>query len=218
MITIKDKAFSIVIRYKNIKNMYLRLNGDTIEISANYLVSKEKIILFINSKAKWIYEHYQKNILKPQNIDLNKHKIRLFGQEYELCIKVQKKAGWNLEANKLYIFIKDHENEEVEKVIYKALKVLLKEKIQPLIAKWNMIFDREPTIVINRLKSKWGICYVHDDKIVLSTNLAHYPLAAIDAVILHEYAHFRCADHSAKFYEIVYNYMQDYDACKKLLR
>lgn len=217
MITINDKTFSIVIKYKHIKNMYLRLKGDTIEVSANYLVSKEKIILFVNSKAKWIYDHYQKNALKPKNIDMTMNKIRLFGQEYELYISIQKKIGWKLENNKLYIFSKTNENEQIEKIIHKALKELLKVQIQPMIAKWNMVFERDPTIVIKKLKSKWGICYVNNNKVVLSSNLAHYPLVAIDAVILHEYAHFRCADHSAKFYEIVYNYMQDYDTYKKLL-
>lgn len=217
MITIKDKTFSIVIKYKNIKNMYLRLKEDTIEVTANYLISKEKIISFINSKEKWIYEHYQKNVLKPQNIDITMGKIRLFGLDYELRINIQKKIGWKLEENRLYIFSKYNENEKIEIIIHKALQALLKEQIQPMITKWNIIFERDPTIVIKHLKSKWGICYVNSNKIVLSSNLAHYPLAAINAVILHEYAHFRCADHSAKFYEIVYNYMQDYDAYKKLL-
>lgn len=217
MIKIKNIIFKIDINYKNIKNIYLRIKDNTIVVSAPYLTSLNTINNFIKSKETWIYNHYQKNINRAANVDLDKGTIRLLNKEYDLYIATKNKTGWTFINNKLYIFTRSMKEEQINIIIKQALKGILKEIIKPLIAKWNMVFNRDPKIEIKYLKSKWGICYVNNNKIVLSSMLVHYDMRCIDAVILHEYVHFLVGNHSANFYNIIYKYMPDYDTYKKLL-
>ena len=61
MIRINDISLEIDIKYKNIKNIYLRLKDDTIMVTAPHLTSLNTINNFIKSKESWIYKHYQNN-------------------------------------------------------------------------------------------------------------------------------------------------------------
>ena len=218
MIRINDISLEIDIKYKNIKNIYLRLKDDTIMVTAPHLTSLNTINNFIKSKESWIYKHYQNNLKRSTNIDLNKGTIRLFGNEYELYIGIKNKTGWAFINNKMYIFVRGENEKQINTIIKQALKGILAEVIKPYIIKWNKVFNRDPKIEVKYLKSKWGICYVNDNRIVLSSMLVHYDMRCIDAVILHEYVHFLVGNHSASFYNIIYKYMPEYDYYKKLLK
>ncbi|MFQ8833126.1 MAG: M48 family metallopeptidase [Ruthenibacterium lactatiformans] len=54
-------------------------------------------------------------------------------------------------------------------------------------------------------------------QITFSLRLAEKPRAAVEYVVLHEYAHFVRADHSPAFWAVVARYMPDYKARRRLL-
>ena len=62
-----DKEYDIVISYKNIKNMYMRIKNDLcIYISAPVAISNRKIIEFVNNNSRFI----EKNLLNPFVFDV----------------------------------------------------------------------------------------------------------------------------------------------------
>ena len=65
-------------------------------------------------------------------------------------------------------------------------------------------------IRINSARTRWGSCSSLGN-ISFSYRLVAYPRETIDAVMVHELAHLTHADHSAKFWSLVYEHMSDYD-------
>lgn len=56
-----------------------------------------------------------------------------------------------------------------------------------------------------------GKNYYKKNLLTFSSDLIHFSVELIDAIVIHELAHDFVQNHSKKFYEIVYNYCSDYD-------
>lgn len=82
----------------------------------------------------------------------------------------------------------------------------------------KVLDDQLPTLVLREMKSRWGVCYPGKKKIVLNTQLANYPKAAQEYVVLHEYVHFLYPDHGSGFHAQMAALMPDYKARRALLR
>ena len=75
-----------------------------------------------------------------------------------------------------------------------------------------------PEITIRKMKGKWGSCTPSKAKIVMNQMLIHVPVQCIEYVLIHEYMHMICPDHSKRFYSLMQNLMPDYKSCMKLLK
>ncbi len=72
-------------------------------------------------------------------------------------------------------------------------------------------------ITITGAKTRFGSCSAKGN-ISFSYLLMQYPEEAIDYVVVHELAHLKEMNHSAKFYKIVESVLPDYKERKKLLK
>lgn len=97
-----------------------------------------------------------------------------------------------------------------------ALFTQISDEIFPLFA--GVLGGRRPTLKVRRMKTRWGVCVPAKRQITFSLRLAEQPRAAIEYVVLHEYAHFVRADHSPAFWAVVERLMPDYKARRSLLR
>ena len=90
MIEINGLIFDIKITKKRMRNMYMRLNGNTIEISAPKYVNDNEIYRFINERKKWIYETYFKAIVNDSTSYKYHHGniFYIFGDKYEIEFKL----------------------------------------------------------------------------------------------------------------------------------
>lgn len=78
--------------------------------------------------------------------------------------------------------------------------------------------NQPPLLKVRDMKSRWGVCCPAKRRITLALRLAEKPRAAVEYVILHEYAHFVRLDHSPAFWDVVERQMPDYRARRALLR
>jgi hypothetical protein len=88
-------------------------------------------------------------------------------------------------------------------------------QIFPLFA--DVLNGQKPLIKVRAMTTRWGVCAPTKRQITLSLRLAERPLAAVEYVVLHEYAHFVHPNHSAAFWGVVAHYMPDYPARRALL-
>ena len=96
-----------------------------------------------------------------------------------------------------------------------ALFTQVSDAVFPLFA--QVLNGQRPVLKVRQMKTRWGVCVPANRQITFSLRLAEKPRAAVEYVVLHEYAHFVRADHSPAFWAVVARYMPDYKARRRLL-
>ena len=96
-----------------------------------------------------------------------------------------------------------------------ALFTQVSDAVFPLFA--QVLNGQRPVLKVRQMKTRWGVCMPAKRQITFSLRLAEKPRAAVEYVVLHEYAHFVRADHSPAFWAVVARYMPDYKARRRLL-
>ena len=66
------------------------------------------------------------------------------------------------------------------------------------------------------MEKRWGSC-TPQQKIILNTELIKAPIACINYVILHELCHLVHHNHSQAFYQLLNQFMPDWQKYKQLL-
>ena len=96
-----------------------------------------------------------------------------------------------------------------------ALFTQVSDAVFPLFA--QVLNGQRPVLKVRQMKTRWGVCVPAKRQITFSLRLAEKPRAAVEYVVLHEYAHFVRADHSPAFWAVVARYMPDNKARRRLL-
>lgn len=96
-----------------------------------------------------------------------------------------------------------------------ALFTQVSDAVFPLFA--QVLNGQRPVLKVRQMKTRWGVCVPAKRQITFSLRLAEKLRAAVEYVVLHEYAHFVRADHSPAFWAVVARYMPDYKARRRLL-
>ncbi len=95
----------------------------------------------------------------------------------------------------------------------------LKRRIPPLLRKWESALGVQVVAWgVKRMKTRWGSCSIHARRIWLNLELARYPEACLDYVVLHEVAHLLERGHGARFKAILGAHMPDWKTRQALLR
>lgn len=223
MVEIKGITFDVVITKKRIRNIILKVDGNTINASCPYYTPKYEVYNFIESKKNWIYKAYEYNANRPRNIYIYKGGdiFYIFGEEYKLVRSVGRKSLKIIDKT-IYFAYKD-DSEDGIKALYKELEKLLLNKAREYLNKYRATlldygYIDEPVINARIMTSKWGVCYSRNNRININRYLIHYPLICLEYIMVHEMTHFIIPNHSKRFYEIVSNNMPNYKDIDKLLR
>ena len=75
-----------------------------------------------------------------------------------------------------------------------------------------------PTLIIKKMKAKWGYYNKRDNIVCLNLNLISYDIDDIDYVIVHELCHIVHFNHSKDFWSLVEKYKKNYKVNRKNLR
>lgn len=210
-------SFEYRLTIKKVKNINLKINEDgSIDVSANAFVPEEVIQSFIISKMNWILS--KRELLtrksKYKKIDIENSTFLYLGKAYPFKVIEAEytKVCFNRFDN---VFeIKVHANQNVTSVIDHYLIMQLEQICFPMAKRIYLTFQDYridfPQIRYRKLKSAWGSCVPSRNKVTLNTNLIHCPIAFIEYVILHEFAHLIQPNHSKSFYQLIENRMPDY--------
>lgn len=222
----------IIIEYKKIKNIYIRVKSDlNIYVTAPKRVSKKYIYELVANRKDWIEER-KENIKKKNSYDIGKKelingdKIYYLGKCYELNILKSKKENIIINEHIINMYVNIKEDEKFIDVNikrkYKLLETWYKEEalklFDTLLKKYCLIMALEiKGFTVKKLKSKWGSCDTLKKHITLNLELMKYPIIVSEYIVIHELAHLIEANHSKKFYEIIKKYMPEYKKVKKIL-
>lgn len=185
-----------------------------------------KVLEFVESKKKWIYEKHNEQKSKFKKISFKKGDfLKILGKDYKLDIRVYEKKQAKLEPfeDKIIAYvpnnISEEEKENLIKIAYDKMIIKIANEIIPeeMNKICNLVGLKPKILKIRNFKRAWGNC---SSKKVISINkdLCKFSIDAIDYVCLHEVCHLKYMNHSKDFWNMVESYMPNYKQIQKELK
>lgn len=208
----------VEIHRKNIKRMNLSVRppDGEVRISVPMDTKEEEIRRFVKSKEAWITRHIDQIQRRPRKRELMCRAGEnhfLWGRPYELVVKPSKnrsQAVW-MEDHILLSTTPYSERKQREAALREMYRRELKKKIPPLLESWDKILGVEVRAWgVKDMKTRWGSCNTVDKRIWMNLQLAKYPVACLEYVLVHELIHLLVRNHNATFYAYLDQFLPDW--------
>lgn len=217
---------NVIVTRKRIKHCYIKIdreNGDVC-VSAPVRISEKTVRELVRSKAEWIKSRQAALAVSSQNQqftfeDGELHKV--WGNKVPLVNTSESgKRGVHRLKNALVL------NAPVGSTVDIKERLLLSWYGQEVkMAATGLIHKWEPTLgvkvgrlAVQKMKSKWGSCNVENGNIRLNSELAKFPEAALEHVVVHEMVHLLEPSHSKRFYSLMDQFLPNWKAMKALTK
>lgn len=204
---IDNQEYSVEIIRKNNKNTYIRMKGDTIEVSTNYFVTKKQIVDILNRNATSL----QKMLIQCQQRQEKQQKFMYLGVSYDIIIMPTEQV--EIVDQNLYTSSREQ------------LQAWYQNQMQQIYEKcyrncYHRFEEKLPfyQLKIRKMKTRWGVCNRKSETITLNSELLHYDYRAIEYVVIHELSHLIHFNHSSEFWKVVAKYCPNYKEMKKILK
>lgn len=188
-LSIRSKLMEYTLIRSTRKTLALQIDiRGSLIVRAPMRYPESKIVEFIDSKITWIKKHQERKKIQMIQEESEKWYYRLFWEKYLL--------EWK-------------NTDEIIMIYKNSLRKYLDTRISEL-AFGKTMKRKIAKIRISSARTRWGSCSSQWN-LSFSYRLALYPKTAIDAVIIHELAHLSHANHSKKFWDLVYEWMPEYE-------
>ena len=230
-IEINGKKINVILRkFKNTKKIKIFFREDILNVSMPTKTTRGQIVSLLKENEQAIYKQYVimeeqklKNLAKQHKWETgeqisylgNMLTIHTYAVENGKNIQIDIQP----QENQIMIQIPSHmqwENEEVKNKIKNKIKEKLKEETKQVVEKrlpyWSNITNISyADYQIRDAVSKFGSCAPKIARLHFSSRIIMLPMHVIDAILVHELCHLVYANHSSQFYELVKQYIPDYD-------
>ena len=177
------------IRYKNIKNLYLRVRDGYIELSVPQPTAQRDMENFVSHRRAWIEERLRLLSVRAEKSApryADGAQIQLWGAEYPLvCVPLTRGKPYAEYAAAI-------------ETLYRAELAAAIEREAPVCE--ATVGKRAALWRIRAMKTRWGSCNVRTAAVTLNLELARYDVRALRYVITHELTHLWVRGHNAQFY------------------
>lgn len=202
-------------RVKRLKNIYIRVYKEYIEVKAPYMTPKLYIEKLLKNQDDFIRKRYQA-ILNIKELE-KENEILFLGTPLPLQIFYgYKKEHYIVTDDKIKLYLNNNlDKEKIRAKIYKdyAPQILLTE-IKEIQKRMRLTPSK---ISFRKTKAQWGSCSAKD-ALSLNTYLVMLPKELREYIIVHELAHILHKNHSAPFWQEVIKYYPNYKEAKKALK
>ncbi|MCL2564491.1 MAG: M48 family metallopeptidase [Defluviitaleaceae bacterium] len=200
------------------KTVGIYIRACNVEVRAPIKCPKTEIDRFMALKENWIVEKLalsKKQTVLKESFALNyDDMITLRGIKYPITAKTGAYAGFNSE----FYLPPGLESMQIKAACIKIYRRLAKDYITERAAVFSKQMGVIPTsIKINSAKTRWGSCSAQKS-LNFSWRLIMACDDVIDYVVVHELAHIRQMNHSAKFWMVVEDVLPDYKERKARLK
>lgn len=190
--------------------------GELVIVSPKPLPAR-RIDQLLQEHSAWINKHQRK--IQPPEVKLHHGaEISIYG-DTEKIIYSELPGGKrpNVEDNDAGLIVKaasgDHE-QVLKRWLLKNARQGIIARVEELAAEFGFKYNK---VSVRDQGTRWGSCSAQRN-LNFSWRLMLAPLTILDYVIIHELAHTKQMNHSAKFWAIVENCMPDYKTHRKWLR
>ena len=214
----KKMYYVIVDRTKN-KNMYLKVKGDDLIVSAPRRVSKQTINEFVTEHIEKFVE-YIENKKTLELYSLKENYVYYLGKKYPIVsLTGFPKSSSKIMSNNIYINTQNGSDDEVIQAIKDFIKKDTFKYISKNIKKFEKSMNLGEHIVKVRYKtSNWGVNKVGTNTLSFTSRLSHFRREVTDYLIVHELAHSIEPNHSPAFWNIVGQQLPNYKEIREELK
>lgn len=222
---LKVNGIEILIRRKSIKNLYLRIEQETLQavISAPMRMPAADIERFVLSKVNWLQQKLDflaKRRLVFATQETAGESLWLWGKKYTVrFIPGREKI---VIAENEVIFsgnIEESSAEKLTKCIDKLYRQQLAQKIEQFAAFWQKHLQLTADgWRIRKMKTRWGTCNTFSRMITINYNLVRLPAECLEYIIVHELAHLYEPSHSSRFKNFLTQNLPDWKQRESLLK
>lgn len=195
--------------------IHIKKDG-TVEVRAPLRLSCEIIDHFVSSKESWIEEKTRAMIsyaerrrdfaVEPGGT------LTLLGKEYP--VDYENSAAFDGTR----FFIPKGESGQVKRCVVALYKELAIREIESRVEYYSCIMGLVPSgVKIGRANTSWGTCSAKNG-LIFTWKLVMAEPDAVDYVVVHELAHIREHNHSARFWALVHNVLPDYAQRREKLK
>ena len=215
-----------VIRYKNIKNLYLRVaaEGGHIELSVPQRTAQRDMENFVRRRRAWIDERLRLlrvRAERPVCTYAEGERIWLWGQEYPIvCVPLTRGKSYAEYANGTIVL---HAPQTADVNVRRAaIEALYRTELAAAIEREapaceTLVGKHAALWRIRAMKTRWGSCNVRTAAITLNLQLVQYDVHALRYVITHELTHLWVRGHDARFYGRMDRYFPNWQNVRREL-
>lgn len=206
--------------FKNIKNVHLSVYPPTgrVRIAAPARMELETVRLFALSKLGWIRAQQRKVRAQPREpvreyLERESHYV--WGERYLLEVREGRGAPKvELLPKALRLWVKPGSTPDARAALLEAwYRDRLREAAEPLIAAWQARLRVEvESLVVRRMKTRWGSCTPARRSIRLNTDLAKKPPVCLEYVVVHELMHLLEPSHNRRFVSLMSQHLPNWTA------
>lgn len=214
-----------VIRKKNLKNLYIRVNPPegaiTVSVPAGF--PEEEVKLFALKKLPEIIKIRNKMIAQPRQGKreyVSGESCYLWGKPYRLQIDLSgNKYSVEKKPNRIVLTApKEATPEGKEQALTEWYRTELKRVLKPVFddCKKRTGIDAEE-VRIKKMKTRWGTCNIEKRRIWVNLQLVKKPPECLEYIIVHELVHLIESTHTNRFSALVEEHCPTWRDAKKLL-
>lgn len=219
-------GYDVHIRYKNIKNLYLRVQPPgVVEVSAPQGMTGAAIEGFISRRRTWIDERLRLICASAAAEKRRRYEtgemILLWGVQCPLEVRpvTRGKAYAEYADGRILLYASpDADVEERAEAVRALYRAELAAAIERTVPECEHIVGKHAAAWrIRAMKTRWGSCSTRTASITLNLALARYERRALVYVILHELTHLWVRGHGAVFHACMDRYLPDWRDVRRVL-
>lgn len=222
---LKVNGIEILIRRKSIKNLYLRIEQETLQvvISAPLRMPAVDIEWFALSKANWLQQKLDflaKRRLVFAAQETAGESLWLWGKKYAVRF-VPRREKIVIAENEVIFSgnIEESSTEKLTKCIDKLYRQQLAQQIEKLAVFWQKRLQLTAAgWRIRKMRTRWGTCNTFSRMITINYNLVRLPVECLEYIIVHELAHLYEPSHSSRFKNFLTQNLPDWKQRESLLK
>ena len=206
---IQDELYDVeIVKKLSTRNTYIRVKDDlTIYVTTNTFVHDREIEKLLKKSEKAI-EKMINTKRKKEEYDNN---FYFLGKKYDIVYTND--GTITLGSDKVFL----DKRIDLDKWYKKEATRIFKDRFDYNYQKFSRKIPY-PSLMIRKMKTRWGVCNTKDYKVTLNLELIKKDLSCLDYVINHALAHLIHANHSKYFWEVVEENYPKYKETRKVLK
>ncbi|QOL25721.1 M48 family metallopeptidase [Thalassotalea sp. LPB0316] len=208
------------------KTLAITVKAGQVYVRAPQFVSQSAIDAMLLEKSQWIGQKLKQSLLEQVNKQAafqHGFDILYQGQPHTIAYIKSAKAEVIAHQNTLFVEVAEIIDEQQASALVKQrLAVFFQQQIESKIAERLPYWVNKTQLVpsgykVRQYKSRWGSCN-SKGQLTFNSLLAMTPDKLVDYVIVHELCHLKYMNHSTAFWQLVSQFVPDYNTHRQWLK